>query len=299
MLLYICPYAEMRMSLRFRAWPKHSQQRESDTGDTDTDDKVGGLEKYSHGPLCLTHHHWMEQVIAAGSFSVHCTEAAESHHKLSMRLTSNRVRHLRQNQTQASMLLYLLRHVLFTTMLQQQSRRTPARSKSYTPPNGIVQLTLVASKKPWSMGINLHEVRNQQRFIHAEVRLARVELMDLLCDRLGLPKSRGTYRHMNILQWTLGQKLIMPSATYWATDTRYTCATSENACRRRNKFLLRGTESVSVTRPNGDMVDTRTALCCEAVCFLQIGNVRELQNALKREGSPGTACNSKYYTRIQ
>ena len=140
------------------------------------------------------------------------------------------------------------------------------------------------------MGLNLHEVRNQQRFLHPEVRLARVELMDLLCDRLGLPKSRATYRHMNKLDWTIGQKLIMPRGTYWATDTRYTCATSENACRRRNKFLLRGTETVRVKRPNGDLVDTPTALCCEAVCFLKIDNVHLLQNALNRGGS---AYNSK------
>ena len=158
---------------------------------------------YSHGTFALTHHHWVEQVVSAGSFGVHCTEAAEAHHKISMRLTANRVRHLRQNRTQASMLSYLLRHVLFTTLLQEQTRPTPATSKRSTPPEGIVQLPLVttvcprAGRKPCTMGLNLHEVRNQQRFLHPEVRLARVELMDLLCDRLGLPKSRATYRHMN------------------------------------------------------------------------------------------------------
>ena len=150
-----------------------------------------------------------------------------------------------------------------------------------------------SGRKPFTMGINLHEIQKQRSFIHSEVRLARVELMDLVCDRLALPKSRGTYRHMNLLQWTLGQKLIMPSGTYWATDTRYTCVTSENSSRSRNKFLLRGTESVRVKRPNGDVVDTPTALCCEAVCFLQIDNIRELQNAIKRRGSPETTYNCK------
>ena len=298
----VCSYASTHCS--FRGWPKHIQTNESDTSDTDDDELVGGMGKYSHGPYSLTHHHWVEQVIAAGSFGVHCTEAAEAHHKISMRLAANRVRHLRQNQTQGSMLSYLRRHVLFSTLLQDQSCPTPAPSKSCTPTCGIVQLPLVttacprAGRKPCTMGFNLHEVRNQQRFIHPEVRLARVELMDLLCDRLGLPKSRATYRRMNQLEWKLGQKLIMPHGTYWATDTRYTCSTSENASRRRNKFLLRGTESVSVTKPNGDVVDSPTALCCEAVCFLQIGNVNELYNVVNRKFSVATAHTSKY-ARIQ
>lgn len=184
--------------------------------------------KYSHGPLCLTHQHWVDQVIAAGSFGVHCTEAAEAHHKISMRLTSNRVRHLRQMRTQASMLSYLRRHVLFTTLLKEQSPPTRTTSKRSPPPDGLVQLLLVqtvnrhAGRKPCTMGNNLHEVRNQQRFLHPEVRLARVELMDLVCDRLGLSKSRSTYRQMNDLDWQIGQKLNMPCGTFWATDTRYT-----------------------------------------------------------------------------
>ena len=142
----ICPDSVTRCS--FRDWPKHSQQYDSSTSDTNDDEYLGGMGYYSHGPHNLTHNHWVEQVIAAGSFSVHCTESAEAHHKISMKLTANRVRHLRQNQTQESMLSYLLRHVLFTTLLQEQSSATPAPLKKCLPPGGIIRLPLLAYSGP-------------------------------------------------------------------------------------------------------------------------------------------------------
>jgi hypothetical protein len=244
---------------------------------------TGGLGKYSHGSIGLTHQHWVEQVISAGSFGVHCTEAAEAHHKLSMRLSSNRVRHSRQNLTQSAMLKYLLRHYLFDSLFNEmppprtfRRRKTPATADSIRVP---LQLVNTQGRHVVHMGLDLHEVRNQIRFIHPEVRLARVELMDLLCDRLDLAKTRATYRLLNDLEWNFGQKLVRSNVTFWATDSQYTHATSENACRRRDAFLLRGTETCAVTRPNGDVVMTPTALCCEAVCFLQIkvlGSIRHI-----------------------
>ena len=98
-------------------WSKHTQD-DSDTVDTDENEDVGGLGKYSHGVVGLSHQHWVEQVISAGSFGVHCTEAAEAAHKTSMGLSARRVRHSRQNITQKSMLKYLCRHTLFETMLR-------------------------------------------------------------------------------------------------------------------------------------------------------------------------------------
>ena len=49
----------------------------------------------------------------------------------------------------------------------------------------------------------------------------------MLCERLDLSKTRQTYSVMNELQWTFGQKLLMPGSIYWATDTQYMCPTSE------------------------------------------------------------------------
>ena len=104
--------------------------------------------------------------------------------------------------------------------------------------------------------------------------MARVELMDLLCDRLGLPKTIASYRDMNRVQWSFGQKFTLPSNVHlWATDTQYSCATSEKICRRRDTFLIRGTEKINVTLPNGQVVETPTALCCEAVCFISISGL--------------------------
>lgn len=211
-----CPYDLIR--LIDRGW-KYGQ--ESSTDDTGEDDDVGGLGKFSHGSICLSHQHWVEQVISAGSFGVHCTEAAEAKHKTCMRLASQRVRHFRENLTQKSMLNYLRRHSVFESMVQLQTP-TPVTNKRRCPEGVSVQLPLRCL-----MGQDLESVQRQQQFIHAEVRLARVELLDLLCDRLGLAKTRRTYSCMNGLQWDFGQKLVSPRSTYWSTDTQYSCPTSE------------------------------------------------------------------------
>ena len=91
------------------------KQREqcSDTDDTDDECSVGGLGIYSHGDKCLTHQHWVMQVISAGGFNVHCTQSAEAAHKLSAKLASLRVRHLHTNKTQSSMLEYLCFYNVF------------------------------------------------------------------------------------------------------------------------------------------------------------------------------------------
>ena len=108
-------------------------ETDTDTASTSDDCCVGGLGKYSHGSIGLSHQHWVEQVISAGSFGVHCTEAAEAYHKTCMRLTSQRVKHLRPNLTQKSMLNYLQRFNLFETLSRAQMPvRTVVRRKQPT-----------------------------------------------------------------------------------------------------------------------------------------------------------------------
>ena len=122
-----------------RHWKGHIQD-DSTTADTSEENKTGGLGKYSHGSLSLVHQHWVQQVISSGSFAVHCTEAAEAHHKTSMRLSSNRVRHSRPNRTQNSMLKYLLRHLLFESLIDEQP--VPPTRQRQPPTTPLVQLPL-------------------------------------------------------------------------------------------------------------------------------------------------------------
>ena len=82
-----------------RDYVKPHLQSNSDTDDTDPDADVGGLGKYSHGKFCLPHQHHVEQVISAGGFNVHDTEASEAVHKLCMRLPAQRVKHGRPDTT--------------------------------------------------------------------------------------------------------------------------------------------------------------------------------------------------------
>ena len=55
------------------------------------------------------------------------------------------------------------------------------------------------------MGQDLQAVDMQKRFLHREARIARVELMDLVCDKLGLPKTRRSYAALGRLTWSFGQ----------------------------------------------------------------------------------------------
>ena len=255
-------------------------QAVSDTDGTDDDELTGGLGKYSHGDIGLSHQHWVEQVISGGSFGVHCTEAAEAKHKTCMSLSSHRVRHLRQNLTQISMLRYLCWNSLFQDMMKSQPQQydrplhTEGKQQILLP----LQLVTPGGVSILNMGDNLHETEQQQRFLHPEVRLARVELMDLMCVRLGLPKSRSSYRLLNRLDWKFGQKFITTSnTTYWATDSRYSCSTSENQCQRRDILLLRGTERIPVKIHDGRVVMKPTALCCQAICFLSVDNIHTIE----------------------
>ena len=244
---------------------------------------MGGLGKYSHGTTALVHQHWPEQLKSAGAFSLHDTEAAEGVHKTCMREPSKRVKHARPNRTKDNMLQYLRRRSLFEVLLWAQPQRVTRTRVASLVPQLYLPLTLpcaVRQQRLLSMGTDLADVHSQGQFLHPEVRVARVELMDLLCDRLGMPKSRASYEKMNGLEWSFNQKLVMPSGyTYWATDSRYTCHTSETCRRRRDIFLLKGTEPVTVALPNGHTQQKRTALCCEAVCFINVSSLLTLNHA--------------------
>ena len=150
------------------------------------------------------------------------------------------------------------------------------------------------------MGNNLENVQRQNQFLHREVRLPRVEILDMLCTRLGMPKTRSSYQKMNRLHWTFGQKMITRNgATFWATDSQYFCPTSENKSRRREIFLLRGTEKIKVKLPNGDVTQKNTAFCCEAICFMTIGNLRELQAQLSRSTNVFSEVQDGTYDHMQ
>ena len=211
---------------------------ETDTEDTDEDHDVGGLGVFSHKATALSHQHWIEQVQCNGGFNVGCTQAAEASHKTHMRLASQRVRHMRDNETTQKMQDYLCHHLLFEKLvsIHECTKEQPVR-KTRSPSPGV-SMTLNIS-----MGTNLTSTTQQRQFLHSQVRLARVELMDLLCNELSVPRSRESYDSFSWLRWNFGQKLTMSDGvSYWATDTSYTAGGVSSP--RRDVFLLRGSEKV-------------------------------------------------------
>lgn len=239
-------------------WKK---QVETDTDETDDDHVVGGLGFYSHGSKALTHQHWPEQIVSAGSFNANDTQASEASHKTNMGLASLRVRHGRDDTTQSSMHKYLGFHTLFkeVSLLHHRLTEVPTTRRRKTVKHGVGHVMSNAY-----MGDDLTSVDVQQYFLHPEVRIARVELLDLLCSKLGIRKTRESYYHLQCLTWAFGKTLVMPNGvTYWATDSNYL---GQTGSRRRDVFLLKGTERVA---------GIANALSCESIVFIEINGLTQ------------------------
>ena len=250
----------------------------SDTDDTDSDSAIGGFGIYSHGEKCLTHQHWVKQLISAGSFSVHCTQSSEAAHKVSAKLAALRVRHLHVNKTQSSMSTYLCNYIIFEEIKHLQPAdivlrprvrlHTGVRIPLLNPDKDIVTM---------ETGASFDNVRFQKTFLHKEVLLARVELMNLLCDQFRLNKTLATYRLLNHLSYCFGQKLTRTDGkVFWSTDNQYSFDTSLNSHRRRDIFILKGTKKKLYRLPGGRYVEIEDALCAESVCFLTVSDLSNL-----------------------
>ena len=184
---------------------------------------------------------------------MHCTQGAESKHKLCMKLASYRVCHRDVGTTKSSMLHYLCLRSLFDDMREYVSVSNLPKLRTLT---FGVRLPLC------SMGSDFTSARFQGSILHREARVFRVELVDLLCDKFKLPKTRGSYRILESLRYTIGQKLVRrDGSVLWATDSKFAGGGIHR--RRRDILSIEGCEQVGNRRRR-----QRNALCCEAVAFV-------------------------------
>ena len=92
------------------------------------------------------------------------------------------------------------------------------------------------------------------------VRIAVSELIILICGKIGLQPTLGSFRKLANARIVLGKKFTRSgeqAQTFWATDTT---RSSVAGC-RRDMLFLKGTVSGS-------------ALCGEAICFVHISNLQ-------------------------
>ena len=184
------------------------------SSDEDTADDVntGGYGKFSHGKVALTHQHWVDQVIVAGSFGVHCTEAPEAKHKNCMAMASSRVRHLDENTTRSSMLRYLFYYEFFEDLNKTRFGKKRPVLEVLQPKHKLsCPLIDPFTNKHVFMGTDFcgNSGALQSLFIHPEVRVARVELLDMVCGKLGMPTTTHSYQVLGKLKWSFGQKLTI------------------------------------------------------------------------------------------
>ena len=256
---YVCSHVCRRRA----STPTIHTVADTDTENTPPHCQVGGLEKFSHGVYHLVHQHWVLQAEHAGGFNVHNVEAAEAFHKLCMTLPAHRVRHYANRKaTYLGMQKYLLHHQLFCSLKKTIAPVFPQCQRGLRP--GIAKLLDV------EMGTDI-SVSAQQQVLHREVRLARVELLDLLCLKLKLPCSRSSYTRLCTLNWKFAQKLTCSNgAVYWATDSQYLAGSLRH---RRDNLLLHG------SMPHEGDMGIRDALCCRAICFIELDGFRSLRHA--------------------
>ena len=212
----------------------------TDTDDTSDDESVGGFGLYSHSHYCHTHQHWVDQVISAGGFNVHCTQASEASHKINMHMAARRVRHYEPNKTQDWMLQYLCNLTTFGELkhLLKVDKQTVVRKV-----NAGVRQPLTCTDLKDSIG---------DTFLHREVRLAEFEVANLICQVLDLPVDDvRTHDSLKVLSIRFWQKLLRQDGrTFWATPDRH------------DVFRIKNVHT--------------DCLCGEAVCFLSIDNLKTL-----------------------
>ena len=257
--------------------PKEPLQRpevstsQSDTDETDDESDLGGFH-YSHGVLSLIHQHWVEQVILAGSFSVHCTQSTEAAHKKSAKLASARVRFHHKSKTLHNMLTYLGIYTVFEHL----------KSFFPDPPKGNPICPIVYGVKVL-LGPLMNDdgrfttQRFQSTLLHEEIPVTRVELMDLLCDQFKMPKNLQTYNLFEALTFSFGQKFTTSSGKdFWATDSRYSYSNAVGRNVRRDRFFVKGVVTKSYRRGDGRRVERINSLCAEAVCFLRVSGLSQM-----------------------
>jgi hypothetical protein len=177
------------------------------------------------------------------------------------------------------MLRYLMKNLVFTELKDIVLPTSDKRKQTANAGVGLPLRCVLGQRVcNLAMGRSLDSVVMQQSVLHEELRLARVELLDLLCAKLKMSRTTHSYAILENLDWSFGQKLIMAGGdTYWATDSAYSWYTDSDARNRRDCFILEGTETESVTLPGGRQVRRETALCCQAISFLKLNNVNSLR----------------------
>ena len=213
--------------------------------DTDDEHNTGDYKYYSHGAYTLTHQHWGDQVISAGGFNVHNTQGPEAAHRFNMHLASQRVRHLDSNTTQDSMQRFTCDHTVFEELKHVMPEALPTKTRRKP-----------SSRPGLFMPLNFHNnfagpQRISDAFLHQQLRLQEVEVANIICQRLQIPLSTASHLKLRSLRLLFGQKFVCQNGrAFWANDER------------RDIFRLVGLDRYG------------NALCCEAVCFLTINNIK-------------------------
>ena len=193
----------------------------SDTDSTEDEASWGGLGKFEYSGKGLPHalFHQTELVIRGGHHMAFCSFASEQAHKVFIKLAAQFARvYASINQSQVSMLNWVNEHALFKAVIRfgKKSRAVKSRRRKKNRIPTVLRDPLPYSEH-WSgqpVRNNRLPVRWETQFLSAQVRLTNMELMRILCSKLGLDDS--TRAHVLLaqeLRWEFYGSLVLSTET--------------------------------------------------------------------------------------
>ena len=95
------------------------------------------------------------------------------------------------------MLKFLFLHHLFEELRARFHTETSTKPTNDVPTVRVPLMDPI-TKQSVTLGQELRTAAAQGQFLHPEARITRSELMDLVCDKLTLPKTIATYQVINV-----------------------------------------------------------------------------------------------------
>ena len=96
------------------------------------------------------------------------------------------------------MLKFLFMHHLFENLRDLLFHTETSRKRTNDTPTVRVLLIDPITKEAVTLGHELRAAVAQGQFLHAEARITRSELLDLLCDKLMMSKTIATYQVFSV-----------------------------------------------------------------------------------------------------
>ena len=200
-----CVFFHLACEVTNVACVSHNNRDEDESATESTDEELtwGGLGKLEYGKAVLPHAliHTSELVIRGGHHAAFCTFAVETAHKHFIKLAATFARvYADTNRSQREMMKWVNETQLWDAISRvadlhndKKPSHRPKQQPSLRPMN-----VLSACSRAWGRSSTNRRQRLPaswyNQFVHPRVRLTRMELLRILCVKLGVEDSYASHR---------------------------------------------------------------------------------------------------------